>query len=41
MNGSKVNGERVGRERKPVWNGDILEFGRNAARLTFCGGEKK
>jgi len=41
VNGTKVNGERVGRERKPVWNGDILEFGRNAARLTFCGGEKK
>jgi uncharacterized ubiquitin-like protein YukD len=42
MNGTKLNGERLPpRERKPVWDGDTIEFGRNAARLTFYGGEKK
>ncbi len=41
-NGTKLNGVRLPpRERKPLWDGDVIELGRNAARLTFCGEEKK
>lgn len=40
-NGTKLNGQRLPpRERKPIWDGDVIEFGRNAARLTFSGGKK-
>jgi len=42
VNGTKLNGQRIPpKERKPVWDGDVIEFGRGAAQLTFCAGEKK
>lgn len=41
-NGTKLNGVRIPtNEWKPVWDGDIIEFGRNAVQLTFQGGGKK
>jgi uncharacterized ubiquitin-like protein YukD len=41
-NGTKLNGVRIPTDEwKPVWDGDIIEFGRNAVQLTFQGGGKK
>ncbi len=41
VNGTKLNGERLPpKERKPLWDGDTLEVGRNGARLTFVRGKK-
>jgi pSer/pThr/pTyr-binding forkhead associated (FHA) protein len=38
-NGTKLNGVRIAtNEWKPVWDGDIIEFGRNAVQLTFQEG---
>ena len=40
VNGTKLNGRRVPpNERMPLWNGDVIEFGRHAARLTFYTGD--
>jgi len=42
VNGTKLNGQRIpAKEKKPLWDGDVIEFGRGAAQLTFCAGEKK
>lgn len=41
-NGTKLNDERLTpREKKPLWDGDVLEFGKNGARLIFQGGKSK
>jgi uncharacterized ubiquitin-like protein YukD len=38
-NGTKLNGERLPpQQKRPLKNGDVIEFGRNAARLTFWEG---
>jgi len=40
VNGTKLNGRRVPpNERTPLWNGDVIEFGRHAARLAFYTGD--
>jgi len=42
VNGTKLNGQRIpAKEKKPLWDGDVIEFGRGAAQLTFCAAEKK
>jgi uncharacterized ubiquitin-like protein YukD len=42
VNGTKLNGERIlPREKKPVWEGDLLEFGKGGVQLIFQGGKKK
>jgi pSer/pThr/pTyr-binding forkhead associated (FHA) protein len=42
VNGTRLNGTRIPpQEKKPVWDGDVIEFGRGAVRLTFCAGGKK
>lgn len=36
VNGTKLNGRRLPpNERTPLWNGDVIELGRSAARLIF------
>jgi pSer/pThr/pTyr-binding forkhead associated (FHA) protein len=41
-NGTKLNGQRIpSKEKKPICDGDVIEFGRGVARLTFYAGEKK
>ena len=41
-NGTKLNGERLTPHRKyPLWEGDVLEFGRHGVRLTLQGGKKE
>jgi len=41
-NGTKLNGQRIpSKEKKPVWDGDVIELGRGAAQLTVCAGKKK
>jgi len=41
-NGTKLNGQRLPpREKKPVWDGDVIEFGKNGVQLVFLGGKKK
>lgn len=36
VNGSKLNGEQIKpKERKPLWDGDMIEFGRGGTTLTF------
>jgi uncharacterized ubiquitin-like protein YukD len=40
-NGTKLNGQRIpSKEKKPIWEGDVIELGRGAAHLTFFAGEK-
>ena len=42
VNGTKLNGQRIPpREKKPVWDGDMIEFGRNGVQMIFQGGGKK
>ena len=42
VNGTKLNGQRITpKERKPVWDGDVIEFGRNGVQMVFQGGGKK
>ena len=42
VNGTKLNGQRIPpKERKPVWDGDVIEFGRNGVQMVFHGGGKK
>ncbi|MDI6770676.1 MAG: FHA domain-containing protein [Anaerolineales bacterium] len=41
VNGTKLNGQRIPpKEKKPVWDGDVIEFGRNGVQMVFQGGEK-
>lgn len=40
-NGTKLNDRRLPpNEKTPLWDGDVIELGRNAARLTFHAGGK-
>jgi uncharacterized ubiquitin-like protein YukD len=42
VNGTKLNGQRLTpREKKPVWEGDVLEFGKNGVQLVLQGGKEK
>lgn len=35
-NGTKLNGRRpLPNEKTPLWDGDVIEFGRNAVQLIF------
>lgn len=39
VNGTRLNGERIPpKEKKSIWDGDLIEFGRGAVRLTFNSG---
>lgn len=41
-NGTKLNGRLLlPNERTPLWNEDVIEFGRRAARLTFFAGSAR
>jgi len=41
-NGTKLNGQRIpSKEKKSIWDGDMIELGRGAAQLTFYAAEKK
>jgi hypothetical protein len=42
VNGTRLNDQRIPpKERKPVWDGDVIEFGRNGVQMVFQGGGKK
>lgn len=42
VNGTKLNGQRIPpKEKKPLWDGDVIEFGRGGVQMVFQGGEKK
>lgn len=42
VNGTKLNGQRLTpREKKPIWDGDGIEFGKNGVQLVLQGGKKK
>jgi len=39
VNGTRLNGQRIPpKEKKPIWDGDKIEFGRGGVQLTFLGG---
>lgn len=41
-NGTRLNGQRLmPREKKPLWDGDVIEFGKNGVTLTLQGGKKQ
>lgn len=41
-NGTYLNGQRLTpREKRPLWDGDVLEFGKHGVQLTFQTGKKK
>lgn len=41
-NGTKLNGERLTpHQKKPLWEGDVLEFGKHGVQLVLQGGKKK
>lgn len=41
-NGTRLNNERLTpREKKPLWDGDVIEFGRGGVQLVFQAGKKK
>jgi uncharacterized ubiquitin-like protein YukD len=41
VNGTKLNEQRLTpREKKPLWDGDVLEFGKGGVRLIFRSGKE-